>query len=87
MTDPVIEGIRQTCNAIKDDVGDLKVSVGKVEQHMHDMNGSIKRHEGEIKAIEKGLVKNTVSIAKQAGVGGLGGIIVFAVAKAIEMMI
>ena len=43
MTRIVLNG--DTIMAIKHDITEIKVAIGKVEQHLSDINGRIKRHE------------------------------------------
>lgn len=55
---------------------DIKVSVGKIEQHLKDLNGTVTRHQKEINKNESAITKTNYKIAY--GTGALAVLIVFA---------
>jgi len=64
---------------MESDIVEIKVSVGKIEQHLKATNGSLLRHEQNINSMNQQVDRNTIGIAKLVGMmavaGGAGGFI------------
>lgn len=62
-----------TMDKILKEISKIQVSVGKIEQHLKDINGSLLRHEGDIQRLDKDIVNNKVNIGKVMTITGLSG--------------
>lgn len=87
----MIKGGRMVANSdIKDvqtDVRTILISVGKIEQHLKDMNGKLRRHEVDIKSLWKCNTDQEVKLGKIFAVGTLGGLIAGALVAIVGALI
>jgi len=60
-------------NKINEDTTQTRIDVGKVEQHLKDLNGTVARHETDIKDNQEDIKKNEISLAKIIGISGFTG--------------
>ncbi len=47
---------------IKDDITEIKVSVGKIEQHLEGINGQIQKHDADIEKVKESTWKNNAKL-------------------------
>jgi len=72
-------------DSIQADITELKVATAKTEEHLKNLNGSVQRHEGNIKDLYGKTNANSISTAKLYGgvalVGGASGLFIFLLTK------
>jgi len=78
-----IDRVESKLDKIVDDITDIKVSVGKTEEHLKTLNGSVAKQEREDLKLNKrlGLVEQKIWLA----IGGIGVLTILGYTKTIGL--
>ena len=65
---------------VRRDVSHIRITVAKIEEHLKTLNGTVARHELEMRDIEKDLkkidhdvIENKINLSKIVGIGSTAG--------------
>mgnify|MGYP001559039706 CR=1 FL=1 len=70
-TDLIIENIDKLVSSNEE----VRINIGRIEQHLKDMNNRIYKHDSEIDSLKEVQTNTRIQMAKHFGVGGFGGIL------------